>query len=345
MKNFTIAVKPQRERYRVIVGSGAIADLPGLVESLHDVDRVIVLYDKGVEGIASKISSDLGGSEAIAVPRGEESKSLQQVERIVQDLLLKRATRNSILICVGGGMITDLGGFIAGVYMRGIRHIQVPTTMMAMADAAIGGKNSVNLGSIKSIIGAYTHPEGVVVDVNILAGLPDEHLRCGLVEVVKMATVWDKEFFGWLEENLSRVINREDEAVRVCIENAVRMKSEVVAKGDENIRMFFHFGHTVGLAVEALSLFSLPHGKAVSIGMVTEMEIAQVNERERVVKLLEILDVPTTIPVRTNPEKIWEVMLNDKKVKGDDVRIAVPKKLGQAELRTVTKKEFLEACQ
>lgn len=340
----TIPARP-KESYPIVVDREAIEKIANLVQNLHKVDTCIVLYDKKVEKIAESISRSLNKCPMIAVPSGEHSKSLTQVGRIMEDLLLKDATRHSLLINVGGGMLTDLGGFVASVFMRGMRYIHVPTSLLGMADAAIGGKTGIDLGSMVNIIGTFSHPEAVIIDIDVLSSLPDTQLSEGLVEVVKMAAMVDHEFFGWLEENIDKVLDRDEQAINVCIQNAVRMKVEVVQKDEKDVghRLWLNFGHTVGHAVEALSHFSISHGKAVSIGMVCEMNIANTEGYERVLKLLEQLDMPTSIPLEFRSAAMWDVMQNDKKTIGENVRIAVPKKIGTGDIQSITFDNFATA--
>ena len=343
--NFTAPARPQIN-YPIIVEQGALDKLPTLIENLHDVDRIIVLYDKALESIANRIAELFSEAALIAVPSGEESKLLLQVERIIQDMLIKKASRRSVLINVGGGVLTDIGGFIASVYMRGIRFIHVPTSLLCMTDAAIGGTTAINVGPVKNMIGTVYHPEAVVIDTDVLAGLPDEMLRDGMVEVVKMAAILDAEFFGWLEENIERVINREEEALNISIQNAARMKTEAMAKGDldDEVRLYLNFGHTVGHAVETLSKLTISHGKAVSIGMVCEMKMAGSADSERIIRLLEELGMPLDIPLTMKTDQLWDIMLNDKKTVGGDVRIAIPDTIASGSVRSINKTEFTDAC-
>ena len=346
MKKLTLTPpRPSAQRCPILVESGALERIPMLAKDMPNVDRCIVLYDIRLKKLAERVLKSLPEAAGIAVPSGEESKSFAQVERIAQDMLLKSATRQSVMVNIGGGMLTDLGGFIASVFMRGMRYINVPTSLLGMTDAGIGGKTGIDLGTVKNMIGTIWQPSAIVIDTDVLGSLPDPQLREGLVEVVKMAAIVDKEFFGWLEENMAYILDRDEKLMQVCIHNAARMKAEVVSKDDRdtNHRILLNFGHTVGHAVEALSRFSLSHGQAVSIGMNCEMELAKTKEKERVVELLEQLDMPLTIPVEMKNADLWEVMQNDKKNTGKEVRIAVPTTLGKGEVQTITFFDFKHA--
>jgi 3-dehydroquinate synthase len=322
------------------VGRGAIEEIFGIVEKLGDVDRIIILHDAALQDIAEKVQAALPSSVLLAVPSGEASKSLAKVEELARELLFLHATRNTLLVNVGGGMITDLGGFLAAVYMRGIRFVNVPTSLLGMADAAIGGKVYVNLGPVKNVIGQVWYPEAVFVDLGILAGLSDKHLREGLVEAVKLGLVMDGEFFGWLEENLDRILAREDDAVTSVIENAARIKTEAMGQSAE-VRHTLNFGHTVGHALETLTHFSLSHGQAVSIGMACEMAFADFGDRPRVLRILENLDMPVHIPPEVDARALWDIMRNDKKCIGDEVRMAVPVRIGAGTVQPLDRGVFL----
>ncbi len=326
----------------VIVGRNALAELPAFLSELGDIDRIVLLYDDQLESIMEQVRALFPNALCFPVQSGESAKSLAEVERLAQELLLAHVTHKSLLVNIGGGVMSDLGGFLACVYMRGIRYVNVPTTLLAMADAAIGGKVYVNVGPVKNILGHLWYPEAVIVDLDILAGLPDSLLKEGLVEVVKLAAMLNAEFFGWLEEHLESVLRRDEEALSVAIEHAAEMKTSVVGmgKGDSGMHLL-NFGHTVGHALEALSHFSLTHGKAVAIGMSCEMAFADFPERSRVLRLLENLDMPVHLPPEIDTRELWDLMRNDKKNVGNEVRIAVPTALGKGEVRPLARDAFL----
>jgi 3-dehydroquinate synthetase len=338
--NLHIAAVPVRA-CAVTVGHGAAQGILSLLERLADVDRVFILHDTALQDIAERVQSLVPDSVLLPVPSGEASKSLETVDALVRELLLQHATRHSLLVNVGGGMISDLGGFLAAVYMRGIRFVNIPTTLLGMADAAIGGKVYVNAGPVKNVIGHEWYPEAVLVDLDILGSLPDAQLREGLVEAVKLGAVLDSEYFGWLEENLERVVAREDGALEAAVENAARIKTEAMGHGIE-LRHTLNFGHTVGHALEALSQFSLSHGKAVSIGMSCEMALSDFPDRQRVLRALEILDMPVHIPRDIDVRALWDIMRNDKKNVGNEVRIAVPIRIGAAHVQSLGRERFMQ---
>ncbi len=324
----------------ILIGAGAL-NIPKNL--LKHCDRVAVLYDAGVESIALKVVHGIGECVRIPVKSGDASKSLAEVDRVISVLLKNSCTRKTLLVCVGGGMITDLGGFVASVFMRGVPCVLVPTTLLGMVDAAIGGKTAVNTGSAKNMIGTMTHPRAVCIDTDLLQTLPDAQFREGLSEVIKIAAVVDAPLFGWLEEIMHALLNRHAEIMEECVIRAVSAKVKIVEadEHDRDERLLLNFGHTVGHAVEALSRYTLSHGHCVSIGVVAEMKLTNFKDRGRIEKLLSQAQLPLEIPSDMKPDDLWNSMLSDKKNEVGTVRIAVPKRLGEGVVDTLTKENFL----
>lgn len=340
----TILLTPpagKRTATRILIGAGLRKASVSLLENLRP-DRVVVLYDESIEHVAREVQQALPGSSAIGVRSGDASKSLTEVERITTAMLQAGCTRQSVLVNVGGGMITDLGGLIAGIFMRGIACVHVPTTTLAMVDAAIGGKNGVNLGATKNMLGVIAHPAAVVIDTELLKALPAMVLAEGLVEVIKIAAIADAAFFSWLEHNIAKVIAKDLAACEECIANAVALKARIVEQDerDELVRLHLNYGHTVGHAVEANSRFALSHGKAVSIGMVAESRMTGRHGLERIEALLKHVGMPTELPKDVPSTVLWELMQHDKKNIGGQVRVAVPNRLGSADVRSITLADF-----
>jgi 3-dehydroquinate synthase len=334
--------KKDRASHDIVVEAGASKKIGTLITSLGSFDAVIVLHDTNVRLIAEQICASIPGVKQIEIPHGDSSKSLSQIEKITQQMLALGCTRNTLLLNVGGGMVTDLGGFIGSIFMRGIPFIHVPTSLLAMIDAAIGGKTGVNAAGAKNILGTINFPKAVVVDTDFLKDLPDALLHEGLVEVVKIAAMRDKKFFEWLEKNLAQVLQKDEVGLTHCVTTAISLKAKTVEEDDSDtlVRLYLNFGHTVAHAVEALSHYSLSHGKAVSIGMVAEMTMAGFSDSDRVQVLLQQLDMPMAIPSEFKKEDVWNLMRSDKKNSKREVRIAVPKKLGEGEVRSIQKEDF-----
>jgi len=304
------------------------------------------LYDEHVARIAMDISTRIPEAKTIRVSNGEQSKSLREVERITQELLRADVSRESVLVLVGGGMLTDLGAFVAGIYMRGIRFVIVPTSFLCMVDAAVGGKTGVDAGAMKNILGVFALPELIVMDTDVLKTLPDERLKEGLVEVIKMAAMLDADCFEWLEQHSEEVISRKENALTECIERAVRMKIDVVEEDEweHGKRMFLNFGHTVGHALEAQSGFKISHGQAVSRGMVAEMAIAGTQDARRITALLAKLALPAALPDAADADALWALMGNDKKTVGRKISMAVPERIGTGKIQELEERRFRSIC-
>ncbi|MFA6259199.1 MAG: 3-dehydroquinate synthase family protein [Candidatus Peribacteraceae bacterium] len=344
MHTYHVSVPAQtKHRYPVIVGSSSDVAWDTEISALQDADRIAVLYDSGIRSIADSIAARWSNTTLFAIPSGESSKSMQRAEQLVQDMLVAGMTRRSAIINVGGGMVTDLGGFVASIFMRGICFVNVPTTLLAMVDAAIGGKVYVNAGQVKNMIGHVWHPQAVLVDTDTLRHLPDALLADGLVEVVKMASVGDAEFFGWLEEHMADILARGDSLI-TAIEQAARLKAEAVSSAeDDSQRLLLNFGHTIGHALESLSGFRLSHGQAVSIGMSCELALHPCPDGARIRCLLETLGMPIDFPAETNSHAVWDLMRHDKKAEGGAVHIAVPLCVGSGSVVPLDRGVFLQA--
>lgn len=305
--------------------------------------HIVILYDEGVAAIARTVSAFLDSPTLIPVKSGDASKSLAEAERIVSSMLDAGCTRDALLVCIGGGMLTDLGGFVASIFMRGIPCVLIPTSMLGMVDAAIGGKTAVNVGGRKNMIGTVTHPESVLIDTALLDDLPPERFSEGLVEVIKIAAILDLPFFEWLEKNMQDILKKNHEIISECVLRAVQAKVHIVERddSDRDARLLLNFGHTVGHAVEALSHYELSHGAAVSIGLLSEMRLqADPANTNRVRALLEAIAMPLLIPKKFSADALWSVMLSDKKNESGVVKVAVPKRLGEGKIHTLSRPAF-----
>jgi len=320
------------------IASGAWKEIQALTKG----KRTVVLYDSAIKDIAQPVIESLDNPLCIDVPSGDASKSLQSAEKIVEALLDAGCDKKTIMICIGGGMLTDLGGFVASIFMRGITCILMPTTLLGMIDASIGGKTAVNTADRKNMIGTITHPQAVIIDLELLDSLPKKQLCEGLAEVIKIAAMLDLPFFEWLEENLDAVLAVHPEAMEECVLRAVQAKVDVIEQDahDRDVRLLLNFGHTVGHAIEAYSRYRLSHGEAISIGMVAEMKLAG-KEYQHVEALLKKAGLPCVIPKDYSREELWKAMLTDKKNEGGIVKTAIPGNLGEGIITILTKESFL----
>ena len=276
-------------------------------------------------------------TDLVAVPAGEASKTRRVRDRLEDRLIALGADRGTALVALGGGVVGDLAGFVAATFHRGIPHVQVPTTLVGMVDAAIGGKTGINHPAGKNLIGAYHPPAAVFIDIDYLRTLPARAFASGLAEVVKCGVIADRALFESLERHRERILRRDPDLLSRLIEAACRIKVRVVSADprEQGRRTILNFGHTIGHALETLSGYRLAHGEAVSIGMVVEARIAAraglapASLAPRLETLLRALGLPTAPPRRFAPAAILEVARRDKKARGGRIAYALPKRLGR----------------
>lgn len=310
--------------------------------SLASFDAVVLLYDRNVEDIAKRVLHVIPSTLTVPVSSGEDSKALSEVERIASRMLELGCTKNTLLIACGGGMVTDLGGFVGSVFMRGIRTVLLPTTLLGMVDAAIGGKNGVNCAGHKNMIGTISHPSAVLIDLSLLRTLPDPQYADGMAEIIKIAAIADAPFFTWMEASLAGLLAREEGIVAECVERAIQAKIRIVEQddADEDRRLWLNFGHTIGHAVEALSRYQLSHGQAISIGMIAELRSMSSALEKRVSALLQAFKLPVILPSPLSEEALFDLMSSDKKALHGDVRIAVPRAIGEGSVLVLRRDQF-----
>ncbi|MCX7015246.1 MAG: 3-dehydroquinate synthase [Candidatus Sumerlaeota bacterium] len=276
-----------------------------------------------------------------AVPDGESAKTLETVSRILDFLVEHRLPRQSVLFAVGGGVIGDMVGFAAAIYLRGIDYVQVPTTLLAMVDSSVGGKTAVNHSKGKNLIGAFHQPRLVAADLTALASLPRREYRAGLAEIIKHGVIRDAELFETLEERIEPLAAREARLLGPIIRRNCEIKAAVVESDEREAgpRAILNFGHTIGHAVESLASGSgMLHGEAISIGMVGAGRIAVAmslwapQECERLRALLERAGLPTRMPPLAT-EAVLARMGHDKKIVGRTLRFVLPEAIGRVVLR------------
>jgi 3-dehydroquinate synthase len=288
----------------------------------------------------------------IDVPDGDASKSHRQLLRLYDFFLEKGLDRKSALVALGGGMVGDLTGFAAATYLRGIPFVQVPTTILAMVDASIGGKTAVNVPQGKNLVGAFHQPSLVWIDTGTLRSLPRRERAAGMAEVVKAGAIWDERYFARLERSCDRVMELDPDALIPVLERACRIKADVVARDEREesgLRALLNFGHTVAHAIEAQAGYRrILHGEAVSIGMVhaarrsEALGLAPAGTNQRLEDLLARLDLPTEIPRYDRKAHLAAINVDKKKV-GGKIHYVVLRRIGQAETVELTPAQILPA--
>lgn len=284
-------------------------------------------------------------ADRIAFPAGEASKSRKMKQLLEERMFEMRMSRDGCVIAVGGGVTSDLAGFTAATYQRGIPWIICPTSLLAMLDASIGGKTGIDVPEGKNLIGAFHQPEAVYMDVAALETMPRRRLLAGMAEAVKHAVIHDRDYFKLLEDRSEEMIEGGPEAQLDIIRESCRIKAQVVAadEKEEDLRRILNFGHTLGHAFESLSNYSLLHGEAVSLGMAMESELAvslgilPEEEKERIKALLKRLGLPVKAQVvlkaligrPLRPKEVLEATHADKKVRQGMVEYVFPTRIGQ----------------
>ena len=301
----------------------------------YDKQQAIIITNEHIAKLYPHLFKD---HKTIVLPPVEHSKDLHTIGSLARQLLEMEATRKTMLIGVGGGVVTDITGFIAAVYMRGVPFGFVPTTLLGMVDAAVGGKNGVNVGMNKNILGTITQPKFILYDTRFLDTLPDDEWSNGFAEIIKYACIFDADLYKELSKNsISYYKDKDDEALAILIEKCVRLKNKTVTEDEQEtgVRKLLNFGHTTAHAIE--NLYEIPHGKAVGIGMViASMISAQVagldkGVTEELKKLLAKYHLPVRINIDT--KKVMEILRMDKKRTGDTIDYILLESIGKGVVR------------
>jgi 3-dehydroquinate synthase len=288
----------------------------------------------------------------ITIPAGEKSKTLQQAGAICDQMIAAGLDRQSFVIGLGGGVIGDISGFVAAIYHRGIPHIQIPTTLLAMVDSSIGGKTGVNTRDGKNLIGAIHHPSLVIDDVELLKTLPRREFNQGFPEIIKHAVIGDPKMFSTLRSWKAG----EAPALQWLIKRNIQVKSKIVAKDERDRtgeRALLNFGHTIGHAIERAGDYrQFLHGEALSLGIIVACGISMKRaglppaQRDAIVDLLGRFRLPTRLPKNLPREKIFDAVKFDKKFEGGEIRFVVTPRIGAARVATnVTMKDIREAIE
>ncbi|MGB8262118.1 MAG: 3-dehydroquinate synthase [Terracidiphilus sp.] len=277
----SIRVETQSAKYTVLVGSGLLADLaPRIERAIGRLPRrVFVLTSPEIWALWGErfLHSFDEPPSVLFLDPGERRKNLSSVESLLRQMAQAGGDRGSLLVCFGGGIVGDVGGFLAAIYMRGIAFVQVPTTFLAQVDSSVGGKTGVNLPEGKNLVGSFHQPLGVLADIDVLGTLPERELRAGLMESIKAGIVRDRTLVRFMEEHAEAVLARDPKALEKVIAASIRMKAGVVGRDEREagLRMILNFGHTVGHALESATGYkTLLHGEAVGWGMIAALYLA-----------------------------------------------------------------------
>jgi 3-dehydroquinate synthase len=338
----TLNVSLADRSYAIHIGAGLLAQaelittvLPQKRAALVTNETVAPLY---LERLSEALAARGVAIVPIVLPDGEAHKNWQTLNTIFDTLLEHRCERKTAIIALGGGVVGDVAGFAAAVYLRGVPFVQIPTTLLSQVDSAVGGKTAINHPLGKNMIGAFYQPRVVLADTDTLATLPDRELSAGLAEVIKYGLIRDAAFFDWLDGNIERLLAKEPEALAYAIEESCRNKAEVVAADEREtgVRATLNFGHTFGHAIEAGTGYGTwLHGEAVAAGMVLGATLGQrlghltQGDVARVTDLIARARLPVEAPA-LGVERYLELMGHDKKVEGGRLKFVLLERIGAA---------------
>lgn len=307
-----------------------------LVDKLLENENVIFITD---ENLFKAHAGKFDARKTIVIKAGEQFKNQQTVDQIIHRLIEMNADRKTFIVGVGGGVVTDITGYVASVYMRGIRFGFVPTSILAMVDASIGGKNGVDVGVYKNLVGVINHPEFLLYDFSFLQTLPQDEWVSGFAEIIKHGCIKDEALFNNLESKSLEEFQENEILIGRIVEQNVNLKYGVVS-GDETEtgeRRLLNFGHTIGHAIENAS--GLLHGFAISVGMVAACKISETingfskEDTSRVVGLLSKYGLPVSLAI--DREKTWDILLHDKKKSGTDMNFVVLDSIGTGSVKKI----------
>lgn len=337
---------------RLFVEEGLFEKIPSLLAKKFPATHYIIITDDQVKKLyGMKLLEGLKKqglrASLISVPPIETSKNLETVFRLLEKMAEINVKRDAVILALGGGVVGDIAGFTAGIFLRGIRYIHIPTTLLSMVDSSIGGKTGVDLKAGKNLVGLFNHPVAILDDPSLLKTLPGKEIRNGLGEIIKHAVIANPQLFSILERlNLPFSSLKPDILNKIIIQN-IKIKSkivmadsqesfETVKQGKKASRMLVNYGHTIGHGIEKVMNYQIPHGEAVAIGMALENIIAvkkkllSIKHAERILKLIKKFGLPSKLPNEVSLKALDRAIKADKKVVGGKLYFALPVKIGKA---------------
>ncbi len=344
MKNIKVNLK--ENSYSVLVGNSLISDLGEILKQLNLTENVLVITNPKVKRLYLKqLVSSLRNSnfivDCLTIPDSEKSKSLEVLNNILDKITSFNFQKNFFILALGGGVVGDFSGFLAGIYKRGIPYVHIPTTLLAQVDSSIGGKTALDLPKGKNLIGLFYQPKVVLSDVGCLKTLSLRQLRCGLSEVVKYGLIKDNILFDFLEKNIDKILNFDKECLEYIVTRCSQIKADIVSEDEKEtkgLRTILNFGHTIGHAIEAATNFAkFTHGEAISIGMMFAIDLScdfgfiDYDLENRVEVLLKKIGLPVTVS-GISVDKIIKYYYNDKKFNGTKNKFVLIEKIGKTKV-------------
>jgi len=327
--------------YEIRIGKDILDRVMLLIAKNHKAGRYVVITDNCVSGLYGKkflaALKDIGlNASLIEFPAGESSKDINTILDIAGKLMAAGADRETCLIALGGGVVGDIVGFIASIFMRGVAYIQIPTTLVAQVDSSIGGKTGIDLPHGKNLLGTFYQPRAVFANLNFLDTLPEKEFNNGLAEIIKYGIIDDEKIFRTLETNMEAIKSKDPKLMLSLVESCCQIKKSIVEidEKEQGLRRILNFGHTLGHALETISEYTITHGEGVALGMIAaariseKMKYLESSETKRIEALIREAGLPVKIPKSLDSDKIIARLKMDKKKKGDIVHFVLLKKIG-----------------
>lgn len=344
--------------YEILIDSGNLSSIGERLLRFSTGKKIGIITNQIVsalysEQVLNSLKKEGFEPHLIVIPDGEAYKDYFWAYHILTRMLEIGFDRKSFLLALGGGVIGDITGFVASIYMRGISYVQIPTTLLAQVDSSVGGKTAVNHPFGKNMIGTFWQPALVWIDVDTLDSLPEREFLSGLAEVIKYGVIWDREFFDFLNFNREKILKKDKKILISIIKRACEIKAEVVSKDEResSFRAILNYGHTIGHAIETLTGYGrMLHGEAIAIGMVCEAKLSNMLgflDKESFLKIKETIKsfgLPTELPSILEPENMLKTILLDKKNIEGTIRLVIPEAIGKMKINfPVSEKELKKA--
>lgn len=351
----SILVKTNQEEYPVLIGANIYKELPQYLNNagIGEDRKILIITDQNVAELhLNSIINILNKYEIFhfIIPPGESSKNINLAEEIIEFAIRQGLDRTSVILALGGGVVGDLAGFVAAIYMRGIAFVQLPTTILAH-DSSVGGKVGINHSLGKNLIGAFHQPSLVLYDITFLQTLPKREVQAGLAEIIKHGLIADRELSNWLFDNANSLIQLDLESIENAIFKAINIKVNIVNEDERELgnRVLLNYGHTFAHALEIASNFSYLHGEAVAIGMVFASRLAHrlnlitSDVVNFTVAIIEKYQLPSSIAAEFSTEELLSIMRKDKKFINNKIRMILPEEIGRVVIKDVESIEEIKA--
>tara|TARA_S200000501_G_scaffold368849_1_gene407335 strand:+ start:545 stop:1615 length:1071 start_codon:yes stop_codon:yes gene_type:complete len=333
-----IIVKLSKRSYPIFIGKNTLSNKK-IYKAVKHKNFALISNKKISDLHLPKIKNFVIKKNKILIGDGEKYKNHDSISKIYNFLLKNKYSRDSCLVAFGGGVIGDMTGYAAATYQRGIDFIQIPTTLLSMVDSSVGGKTGINHPLGKNMIGAFHQPIAVIIDTEVLKTLSKRQFNAGMAEVIKYGIIKDKKFFNWISNNTEKIKSFDSLSLTHIIDKSCQIKAKIVAldEREKNVRALLNLGHTFGHAIENyLGYGKWLHGEAIACGFLIASSVAiqnktlSISEYNKIKLLLKAFSLPTKLPKDTDVEKLYKIMLLDKKVKNNEMVYVLPKKIGAA---------------